>query len=94
MVQLIARKKSIYKDNTYSDLVAKLVLTLQNNTRIAAEGLKHGGLFPSYNYEWFHGFWAWDSWKHAVAVANYDDKSVDILTRDLKPIKKIILKSY
>ena len=24
-----------------------------------------------------------------VAVANYDDKSVDILTRDLKPIKKI-----
>ena len=25
-----------------------------------------------------------------VAVANYDDKSVDILTRDLKPIDKII----
>lgn len=72
LAQLIAKKKSIYKDQSYSDLVAKLVLTLQNNTRIAAEGLKHGGLFPSYNYEWFHGFWAWDSWKHAVAVANYD----------------------
>ena len=28
--------------------------------------------------------------KYYVAVANYDDKSVDILTRDLKPIKKII----
>ncbi|MCB4747102.1 MAG: nitrite reductase [Sulfurovum sp.] len=27
--------------------------------------------------------------KHYVAVANYDDKSVDILTRNLKPIKKI-----
>ncbi len=27
--------------------------------------------------------------KHYVAVANYDDKSVDILDRDLKPIKKI-----
>ncbi len=27
--------------------------------------------------------------KHYVAVANYDDKSVDVLTRDLKPIKKI-----
>ena len=26
--------------------------------------------------------------KHYVAVANYDDKSVDILDRDLKPIKK------
>lgn len=74
LTQLIAKKKSIYKDAVYSDLVAKLLLTLQNNTRIAAEGLKHGGLFPSYNYEWFHGFWAWDSWKHAVAVANYDSE--------------------
>ena len=27
--------------------------------------------------------------KNYVAVANYDDKSVDVLTRDLKPIKKI-----
>lgn len=74
LAQLIAKKKAVYKDNIYSDLVAKLVLTLQNNTRIATEGLKHGGLFPSYNYEWFHGFWAWDSWKHAVAVANYDSE--------------------
>ena len=30
-----------------------------------------------------------DIGKNYVAVANYDDKSVDILTRDLKPIKKI-----
>lgn len=74
LAELIAKKKSIYKDAVYSDLLAKLILTLQNNTRIAAEGLKHGGLFPSYNYEWFHGFWAWDSWKHAVAVANYDSQ--------------------
>jgi len=28
--------------------------------------------------------------KNYVAVANYDDKSVDILTRDLKPIDKIM----
>ena len=27
--------------------------------------------FPSYHYVWFHGFWAWDSWKHAAAVAFY-----------------------
>ena len=74
LVQLIARKKNIYKEAVYSNLIAKLLLTLQNNTRIAAEGLKHGGLFPSYNYEWFHGFWAWDSWKHAVAVANYNSE--------------------
>lgn len=28
--------------------------------------------------------------KNYVAVANYDDKSVDILTRDLKPLQKIV----
>ncbi len=28
--------------------------------------------------------------KNYIAVANYDDKSVDILTRDLKPIDKIV----
>ncbi len=31
--------------------------------------------------------------KDFVAVANYDDKSVDILTKDLKPIQKIITNS-
>ncbi|PRZ20366.1 MGH1-like glycoside hydrolase domain-containing protein [Flavobacterium granuli] len=72
LAKLIANKKDIYKNEIYSNLVAKLVLTLQNNTRIAAEGLRHDGLFPSYNYQWFNGFWAWDSWKHAVAVANYN----------------------
>lgn len=72
LAKLIAQKKDIYKNEIYSNLVAKLVLTLQNNTRIAAEGLRHDGLFPSYNYQWFNGFWAWDSWKHAVAVANYN----------------------
>ncbi|MBC5837818.1 MGH1-like glycoside hydrolase domain-containing protein [Flavobacterium muglaense] len=72
LAQLIAKKKSIYKGAEYSVFLAKLILTLQNNTRIAAEGLKHEGLFPSYHYEWFHGFWAWDSWKHAAAVANFN----------------------
>jgi putative isomerase len=72
LTQLIAKKKAIYKETIYSNFLAKLVLTLQNNSRIAAEGLKHEGVFPSYNYEWFHGFWAWDSWKHAAAVVNYN----------------------
>lgn len=72
LTQLIAKKKAIYKETIYSNFLAKLVLTLQNNSRIAAEGLKHEGLFPSYNYEWFNGFWAWDSWKHAAAVVNYN----------------------
>lgn len=72
LASLIQRKKAIYKGVVYSNLIAKLVLTLQNNTRIAAQGLKHAGLFPSYHYKWYDGFWAWDSWKHAAAVVNYD----------------------
>ena len=61
-----------WQDDIYKDLVSKTVLTLQNNTRIAAGELKYDGIFPSYHYKWFLGFWAWDSWKHSVAVANYD----------------------
>lgn len=61
-----------WQDGIYKDLVAKTVLTLQNNTRIPAGELKHAGIFPSYHYKWFLGFWAWDSWKHAVAVSNYN----------------------
>lgn len=72
LTHLISHKKPIYADSLYSNLLAKLALTLQNNTRIAAEGLKHNGLFPSYHYEWFNGFWAWDSWKQAAAVVHYD----------------------
>ena len=58
--------------SAYKNLIAKTVLTLQNNWRIPAGELEHSGLFPSYHYIWFHGFWAWDSWKHAVALAQYD----------------------
>lgn len=61
-----------WQDSTYYQLVQKSLLTLQNNWRSASGGLKYDGFFPSYNYEWFYGFWAWDSWKHAVAVAHFD----------------------
>lgn len=62
---------SKWQDSIYKNLLAKSMLTLQNNWRIPAGELKHSGLFPSYHYEWFHGFWAWDSWKHASALAHY-----------------------
>lgn len=55
----------------YRQLAGKLVLTLQNNWRSPAGSLKRGGLFPSYHNKWFQGFWAWDSWKHAAALAHY-----------------------
>ena len=69
---LFANLDTTWTDSVYKDLVAKSVLTLQNNWRIPAGELKHSGLFPSYHYIWFHGFWAWDSWKHAVALSQYD----------------------
>jgi len=56
----------------YKDLLSKTVLTLQNNWRVPAGELKHSGLFPSYHYLWFHAFWAWDSWKHAAALAYFN----------------------
>ena len=54
----------------YQRAAVKCLLTLIHNWRSPAGFLKHEGLFPSYNYKWFHGFWAWDSWKHAVALAD------------------------
>ncbi|MEX0361778.1 MAG: trehalase family glycosidase, partial [Allomuricauda sp.] len=60
-----------FKDSAYAVVLAKAQLTLQNNWRIAAGELKHQGLFPSYHYEWFHGFWSWDSWKHAAGLSLY-----------------------
>ena len=45
---------------------------MQNNWRIPAGEIEHEGLFPSYHYKWFNGFWSWDSWKHAVGLSYYD----------------------
>ncbi|SFS49069.1 MGH1-like glycoside hydrolase domain-containing protein [Lutibacter maritimus] len=64
--------KSQFKDSIYQQVLAKSLVTLQNNWRIAAGELKYEGLFPSYHYEWFHGFWSWDSWKHAVGLSYFN----------------------
>lgn len=56
----------------YKLLLAKAALTLQNNWRSPAGELHYAGCFPSYHYKWFHGFWAWDSWKHAVALVKFN----------------------
>ena len=69
---IIENRKPQFNDEKYAEVLAKAHLTLQNNWRIAAGELKHEGLFPSYHYKWFHGFWSWDSWKHAVGLSYYD----------------------
>ncbi|WP_452222273.1 MGH1-like glycoside hydrolase domain-containing protein [Lacinutrix salivirga] len=71
---LISNRKPQFKDSIYAHVLAKSHLTLQNNWRIAAGELKHEGLFPSYHYKWFNGFWSWDSWKHAVGLSYYNTK--------------------
>ena len=59
--------------DTPHDVVAmKAVQTLINNWRGPAGRFQHGGLFPSSNVWYFNGFWAWDSWKHAVGLAVFD----------------------
>lgn len=60
------------KNTENKNLIAKSMLTMQNNWRVPAGELKNSGLFPSYNYKWFNGFWAWDSWKHAAALSIFD----------------------
>ena len=71
LISLNSKLDTNWTDSVYQNLVSKTVLTLQNNTRIPAGELKYSGLFPSYHYKWFLGFWAWDSWKHAVALAHF-----------------------
>ncbi|MBA6152892.1 MGH1-like glycoside hydrolase domain-containing protein [Gelidibacter maritimus] len=69
---IIENRKPEFKEDKYAGVLAKSHLTLQNNWRIPAGELTNEGLFPSYHYIGFHGFWAWDSWKHAVGLSYYN----------------------
>lgn len=50
----------------------KAIETLIGNWRSPAGNLLHGGVTPSVTARWFNGLWAWDSWKHAYAMANFN----------------------
>ena len=69
---VIENRKLHFQETIYAEILAKSLLTLQNNWRIPAGEIKHEGLFPSYHYKWFNGFWSWDSWKHAVGLSFYN----------------------
>ena len=69
---LAQNRKAQFQGEKYTEVLAKTHLTLQNNWRVPAGEIEHEGLFPSYHYQWFNGFWAWDSWKHAVGLSYYD----------------------
>jgi putative isomerase len=78
---IIENRKSKFLDDKYAVLLAKAQLTLQNNWRIPAGEIKHEGLFPSYHYKWFNGFWSWDSWKHSVGLSYYN---TDLAKKQIK----------
>lgn len=61
-----------FRDSAHVFLLNKALLTLQLNHRVGAGLIEHDGLFPSYRYKGFYGFWSWDSWKHAVALVKID----------------------
>jgi len=59
-------------DPIYQRVKVKTIETLISNWRSPAGDLKHNGNFPSAAYHGFYGFWSWDSWKHAVALVNFN----------------------
>ena len=62
------------KEDPLQVLAVKSLMTLVNNWRGPAGRMDYSALFPSSNVWYFNGFWAWDSWKHAVGVLQFDDE--------------------
>ncbi|MCP4898412.1 MAG: glycoside hydrolase [bacterium] len=59
-------------DPAYRRIAVKALMTLMTNWRSPNGDLRHDGLFPSAAVWYFNGFWAWDSWKHASALARIE----------------------
>lgn len=55
----------------YNRIAVKAVMTLMSNWKSARGDLFHDGVVPSHAVGYFMGFWGWDSWKHAVALARF-----------------------
>ncbi|MDR2918865.1 MAG: glycoside hydrolase [Tannerella sp.] len=55
----------------FNRVAAKAVVTLISNWKVARGDLFHDGVVPSHGVGYFMGFWGWDSWKHAVALARF-----------------------
>jgi len=56
---------------TYNRIAVKSVVTLLSNWRAAKGDILRDGVIPSHSNRNFNGFWAWDSWKHATALAHF-----------------------
>lgn len=71
LAQLFQRTHVAVTDTQRARLAVKSVMTLLTNWRSPAGDLHHAGVFPSAAYQGFYGFWAWDSWKQAAALAYF-----------------------
>ncbi|KGJ90395.1 alpha-glucosidase [Colwellia psychrerythraea] len=71
--QYLDKAMAVGKRSPAQDKVAiKAVETLNGNWRSPAGNLSHDGVTPSVTARWFNGVWAWDSWKHAYAMAHFN----------------------
>ncbi|PWJ43128.1 MGH1-like glycoside hydrolase domain-containing protein [Sediminitomix flava] len=66
------QKETLLSVEKYDRLAVKALVTLMHNWRSEAGGVYHQGIVPSYAAKYFQGLWAWDSWKHAVAIAPFE----------------------
>ncbi|MGB0899985.1 MAG: MGH1-like glycoside hydrolase domain-containing protein, partial [Psychrobium sp.] len=55
-----------------TDIAIKAIETLNGNWRSSAGALQHDVVTPSVTARWFNGAWAWDTWKHAYAMASFN----------------------
>lgn len=62
---------NLLREVRYQRAAVKAIETLISNWRSPSGDLRQDGLFPSYSNPDFNGFWAWDSWKHAAALARF-----------------------
>jgi len=60
--------------NANSHISGKAIETLIANWRSPAGNILHDSVTPSVTARWFNGVWAWDSWKHAAALANVNNE--------------------
>lgn len=66
---------SVLRDSmpeAYDRIAVKSLVTLLSNWRSSKRDLLHDGMVPSHAAGYFVGFWAWDTWKQAVATVHFE----------------------
>ncbi|MFT4926479.1 MAG: putative isomerase [Phenylobacterium sp.] len=59
-------------DTQQTRIALKAIETLNGNWRSPAGAIRYDMVSPSVTARWFDGAWAWDSWKHAYAMASFN----------------------